>query len=191
MFDAVRIEEWEKLDYSDPEPELIRLREIGLSFAPRVTDDNVRAVRTHSVGYDRQRRDAALFCYGIGHALASKVCYSLVERQDYDFVALWRHGFARVFLPVQLKEFVPGSRNLRDSLSADLEGFARYADSRGLVVAINVNSEVRLGLDDVTAAAIPVAHVWLFGAVRPDQSRWMVCGSQHGERAYHEFDFPS
>ena len=191
MSEAVRINEWETLQYSDPEPELIRLREVEVTIAAHVPDPKVRSLRTHSLSYDRQRREAALFCYGLRSALGTKVYYSFVEKEDYDFVALWRRDDTRVFTPVQLKEFVPEEINPRDSLSRVLAGLAKYVNSKDLVVAIHINREMRLDFEDIVVPDLPVAQIWLFGALRPDQSMWMLFGNLLGQRSYHEFNYPS
>lgn len=172
--------------YSDPEPELIRLREFEVTVAPHVADAKVRSLRTQSLSYHRQRREAALFCHGIGSAMGAKVSYAFAESQDYDLVARWQRDDSRVFTPVQLKEFVPDELNSRGSLSRVLDSLAKYVDSKDLVDAIHVNRQMRVDFDHLTSLALPVAQIWLFGAVWPDQSKWMVYGNLLEEGVYHE-----
>jgi hypothetical protein len=88
MSKAVSINEWKSLRFSDPEPELIRLREVQLALADYIIDPKLGALRTNPLKSDRQRREAAIFCYVISQALGIKIYYAPVERQDYDFVAV-------------------------------------------------------------------------------------------------------
>lgn len=50
---------------------------------------------------------AALFCYGMSHRVGKKVLFSMVEKQDYDFVVFYQDDDVQRFVPVQLKELVP------------------------------------------------------------------------------------
>ena len=190
MSEAVRINEWKSLRFSDPEPELIRLRELQLALADYIIDPRLGALRTNPLNSERQRREAAIFCYAISQALGIKIYYAPVESQDYDFVVVWQREDAQFFAPVQLKELVPAHVNPGASLAALLSGLEKYRNSRDLVVAIHLNREMR-NFAEVLVPKLAVAQVWLYGAISPDQSKWMLYGDLLDQPAYYELPYPS
>jgi hypothetical protein len=191
MSEAVRINEWRSLRFSDPEPELIRLREVQLALADYIIDPKVGALRTNPLNSDRQRREAAIFCYAISHALGIKIYYAPVERQDYDFVAVWQRDDTQFFAPVQLKELVPAHVNPSASLAALLSGLEKYRNSPDLVVAIHFNRGMRLNFAEVLVPKLALGQVWLYGAISPDQSKWMLYGDLLDQPAYYDIPYPS
>ena len=107
----IEINAWSKLQFHDPEPVVKKLRMVQAEFVPQLTDERIRNLRTPDLKPEREARDAAIFSYGMGKALNTKVLMARKESSDYDFVTCWRLGDALNFCPVQLKELPPAELN--------------------------------------------------------------------------------
>lgn len=170
----IRLREFGRLEYGDPNGLLIKLREFETSVGWRETSASVRNLRTNSLKSSRETRDAALFCVGISAAIQRPVWFAPVEAQDYDFVVAWQDEDTQHFCPVQLKEV---ASHLHPSTGVDdiLRSLTKYADSSELVIAIKLNSSL-----DPCSIHIPsglsVGGIWFFGSTAPDQSEWAVWG---------------
>jgi hypothetical protein len=191
MTDAIRLNEWRKLKYADPAEDLRRLRQLEISLAGKTVEPAVLALRTNLLKPDAQRRQAALFTYGVSEALGLKMYYAPVESSDYDFVTLTETPDAGVFTPVQLKELVPEDLNPVASLNNLLDGLTKYSSSRDLVVAVYLNRRVRLEFEQLRVPALSVAEVWLYGAMAEDQSRWLLYGNVLQDPRAYEFSYPT
>src|SRR5687768_10028634 len=108
----------QKLDYRDPAPYLVKLRELEPHVATSDLPDRVKQLRTNELKPWRELREAALFCYGMGKRIGQPVYLAKGESQDYDFVASWVVADEQHFAPVQLKEVVPVKLNAQASLQA-------------------------------------------------------------------------
>jgi hypothetical protein len=106
----IRLNAWGKLSFHDPEPVLKKLRRVEREVVPFVADPDARELRTHILKAEREARDAAIFAYGMGQSMNTKVLMARDESQDHDFVTCWKADGELRFCPVQLKELVPAHR---------------------------------------------------------------------------------
>jgi hypothetical protein len=90
-----------------------------------------------------------------------------------------------------LKELVPAHVNPGASVAALLIGLKKYRNSTDLVVAIHVNREMQLNFAEVLVPKLALAAVWLYGAISPDQSKWMLYGDLLDQPASYEIPYPS
>ncbi len=107
----IRIREFERLEYRDPQEILVRLRQLEQKVVTSELPAKVRNLRMNPFKPWREMREAALFCYGMGERIGSTVYFALKESQDYDFVASWVSDCIRNYAPVQIKEVVPEKLN--------------------------------------------------------------------------------
>jgi hypothetical protein len=191
MADTIQLRAWRQLKYHDPEPVLRKLREVEFRVLDANLPPNVRHLRTNELKSLRESRDAALFTLGIAEALGTKVLLAPVEAADYDFVTAWGEGDTLHFCPVQLKEWVPEELNPTVGLPDLFASIARsYPTSSETVVAVHVNRVGTLDVPSLEIPPLPVAELWLFGAVREDQSEWVIVGDLLGEPRQHSFRYP-
>ena len=191
MSDRVRINEWRKLAYHDPEEKLLRLRELQELVARSDLPPKVRNLRTRELNQTLEGRQAALFCYGLGIVLNTQVAFALHEDADHDVITTWRDEDEAHFCPLQLKELVPEKTKSDQTLEEILNGLEEtYPRSKDLVVAIHIN---RGGTQDlvVDASRLNLAGLWLFGASLPDQSRWFLSGDHMSNPQLYGFEYPS
>ena len=99
--------EWLQYNYLDPEKILVGLRVIARTYPLHELRYHARTLRTRELRKYGVGRQAALFCYGMGQRLETKVWFSQVERQDYDIIAKYQIDGVHHFVPVQLKEWTP------------------------------------------------------------------------------------
>ena len=116
----------QKLDFKDPARVLVGFRRIEREFAASDLPANVRNLRANELKKMRERRQAALFCYGMSLRLGKPVLFADEEAQDYDFVAMWVTEDQQNFAPVQLKEVVPLHRNPKAAVEHVLQGLKKY-----------------------------------------------------------------
>lgn len=185
------IRDWEKQKYHDPENVLKQIREIELNPALQELPQKVRSLRTNKLQLHKQGREAALFCYGLGRALSTKIHFANYEQSDYDFVTCWKDQDSLVFTPVQLKEVTPDSINVKSNLQDAINKLDKYASSKDLVVAIFLNKRCKTDFSDLTIPNLNIAELWIFGAISPDQSKWFIYGDMLKTPQYAEFDYPN
>lgn len=106
--DTIAIRSFETLTYLDPEPILVKLREIECELAKSSTPAKIKALRTNSLKEFHELREAALFCHFVGQRIGTIVYLAKKESQDYDFVASWVNEGFRInrqcyFSPNELK----------------------------------------------------------------------------------------
>jgi hypothetical protein len=87
MSTALRIRNWEKLDYLNPNEVLSKLREVQVQVAQSSTPYKLPALRTNKLKPFLEGRQAALFCHGLSVQFGSTVFFCMTEDEDYDFVA--------------------------------------------------------------------------------------------------------
>jgi hypothetical protein len=150
----------------------------------------VRTLRTHGLKRDRERRQAALFCYGQSQLLGHPIYFYDFEGSDFDFVATWSCDSTQHFAPVQLKEVVPERLSKNSSLQSVIDGLTKYATSDTLTVAIFFNRNGRLDLGEINVASLRLSALWIAGAVSPDQNRWSMTGNLLGDPGFSLFDYP-
>jgi hypothetical protein len=166
----------EQLDYRDPVPFLVQLRQFERKLALSETPEKVRAMRTNRLKEWRETREAAIFCYLMGQRTQRTIYLARGENQDYDFVASWLDQDTLNYAPVQLKELVPATLNPSLSIEGVISGLSKYVDSKNLTVAIHLNQRGRFMLSELQIPDLAIAGLWMFGAVAPDQSSWGLWG---------------
>ena len=172
----LRIREWQKLKYLDPEPILRGLREIAATQPLHELPYEVRSLRRRDLRPYHEGRQAALFCYGMSQVLGCPVLFAQAENSDYDIVARYVQGDTAHFVPVQLKELVPASVNPAADLQSELDKIAKYGDSRDLVVAFHLNGDRRLELWRLRMPTGAIGGLWFYGAKASDQREWLLIG---------------
>lgn len=174
--DRTSLRALEQLDYRDPLPFLIQLRQFERELAQSATPPKLKAMRTNGLKEWRETREAAMFCYLMGQRTRRNILLARGESQDYDFVASWVDQDIRHYAPVQLKELVPATLNPSLSIEGLISGLSKYVDSKNLTVAIHLNQRNRFELSALKIPALAIAGLWMFGAVSPDQSSWGLWG---------------
>jgi hypothetical protein len=172
--------EWNKLEYLDPEAVLLGLRELQYSGVLEALPYKVAALRTHELRLYQEGRQAALFCYGMSHRVGKKVLFSMVEKQDYDFVAFYQDDDVQRFAPVQLKELVPPEtvpNGPLPELQKEIDKLKKYTDSEDLVVAIHINRNITINPAELRPPQANLGALWLFGATDSSQQTWMIMGN--------------
>jgi hypothetical protein len=165
------------LEFRDPSPFLIRLRELEPKVARSCLSPSVRSLRTNSLKEWRQMREAAIFCVGMSARIGRTVYLAKSESHDYDFIASWVADNTQYLAPVQLKEVVPREVSASSSIQATIDSLPRkYVDSKDLTVAIYLNRVTRFEPTTIRIPAMNVAALWVFGAISPDKSQWGLWG---------------
>ena len=187
----LRLREWQKLKYLDPELILRGLRNIALTQPLHTLPYEVRTLRRRDLRPYGEGRQAALFCYGMSKVFGRHVSFAQAEKSDYDIVARYVDGGTIRYVPVQLKELVPASVNPSADLQVELDKISKYADCRDLVVAFHLNGDRRMEFSELRVPRESIAELWFFGARAPDQRKWLLIGDMlKEERYWHEFEYP-
>lgn len=174
--DTIAIRSFETLTYLDPEPILVKLREIECELAKSSTPAKIKALRTNSLKEFHELREAALFCHFVGQRIGTIVYLAKKESQDYDFVASWVNEGFRNYAPVQIKEVVPEITNKDADISTIIDKLNRYVDSKNLIVAVHLNRQCYFSLNELKIPELGIKQLWIFGAMSPDQNSWCLWG---------------
>lgn len=184
--------EWKSLLYTDPSSLLVNLRKIQLSYPLESLRYAASSLRTHELRIFGEGRQAALFCYGIGQALGTKVSFAQAENQDYDIIIRYKLNDQLYFAPVQLKEWVPETVNSQATLQTELNKLKKYVDSKDLIVAFYLNRDTQLHFSELSFPKDQLGELWFFGAIDPSQAKWMVAGNFLGNNVrVYEFSYPT
>lgn len=180
------------LSYLDPGPVLIELRRIERSI-PRQPDLSkaVRNLRTNQLKSFRELREACLFCYGWNQIDGQHIFVAHHEARDHDAVAMWVVDNTQHFAPIQIKEVVPHELNSAASLQEVVDGLQKYPDSADLTVAIHLNQATPFSPMELAIPPLKIAALWVFGAISPDQSKWMLWGNFLEKVRWGEFLYPT
>jgi hypothetical protein len=170
------IRQFEKLEFRDPQPFLVKLRGFELEVARTETAEKIRTLRTNALKDMRELREAAIFCFLMGQRIGHTVYLAPGESQDYDFVASWYDGEVRTYAPVQLKELVPKHVNPSATLEHVIASLQKYADSRDLAVAVHLNQQREFDFRDIRLPALKIGSLWFFGALSQDHLSWGLWG---------------
>lgn len=183
---------WNKLTFLDPLVVLRRYREIAESGLLDGLSYEVSSMRRKDVRPHLATRQAALFCYGVGHALGVQVGFAMLEDADFDFIARYQTESTDHYVPVQLKELVPAHLPSKDTLQGLLDKLLKYTDSKDLVVVIHMNRDiVGLRTADLTLPR-NIRQLWLYGAKDPTQRDWHLIGDMlEDPTLVREFRYPS
>jgi hypothetical protein len=184
------IRSFSQLEYRDPRPFLVKLREFELMVARTETPKKIRTLRTNALKGMRELREAAMFSFLMGQRIGQTVYCAPLESQDYDFVALWDDGGVPTYAPVQLKELVPDDLNPAVTLAHLINALKKYVDSRELTVAIHLNRQDTFDFRNVQLPELNVGSLWFFGAVSPDQSIWGLWGDFMKNPSYEKYSYP-
>lgn len=181
----------QRLQFKEPKPFLIKLRQIERSGILADAPPKVRDLRTNKLKEWREAREAALFCYGMGERIGQPVYFAKSESQDYDFVATWIVGSNQHLAPVQLKEVVPTKLNPKASLESTIRTLSKYTDSEGLTVAIHLNQDTRIERENLRIPPLKLAALWIFATLKPDQSTWGLWGNfLEPDPGMSQFNYP-
>ena len=85
-------------------------------------------------------------------------------------ILLTTHQFSLGIAPEEL--------NPQASFESELSKLAKYTSSSELCVAYYLNRQFHLDLKELRIPPLNIAELWLFGAVSPDKSRWMLWGNR-------------
>ncbi len=182
---------WATLQYFDSREVLTKLRAIEMQIADVPMKDRVRQLRTGNLRPYNERRQAALFCYGMSCRIGIPVAYAPVEEEDYDCVARWQDGDTLRFARIQTKELVPEELNAKTSLETEIRKLSKYVDSEELTVALYLNRVGRFDLAGLNVPRLRIGELWLYGATTPDQSQWMLYGDVLSDPRAYAFTYPT
>jgi hypothetical protein len=186
-----RLRALQKVEFCDPKPFLINLKNLEPHVAASDIDPRVKQLRTNGLKEWRETREAALFCYGMGQRIGQTVYLARGESQDYDFIASWVVGNEQHLAPVQLKEVVPEGLNPNASLQQTINSLAKYADSSDLTVAIHLNRIERFDPSSVNVPSLGIAALWIFASITPDRSQWGLWGNFLEKPEGTRFEYPT
>jgi hypothetical protein len=161
-----------KLNRINPADVLKQFRPLAVGADPKV-----KGLRTAKLKRRREIVEASLFCYGLSCRTERPVWVIDHEGADYDLVATWENNGDNYLAPTQLKEVIQKRVNPEASVQSVIDGLAKYPVSTGLTVAIRVNQEGMLDLDEITIPPLPIAALWIYGSMSQDGSRWFLSGN--------------
>jgi len=191
MSENILLNRWKKLKYHDPEKVLIEFRKVEYYISNKNIDEKLRTLRTNKLKHHREGREAAIFCHGLSKSVINtKVRFALYESADYDFIARWVDGDTLVYTPVQLKEIVPKGINPAACLNDEINKLTKYKDSKCLVVAIHLNQTGRFNFEELYIPKLEIAELWIYGALKQDQSEWFLYGNALMTTNFHSFFYP-
>lgn len=191
--DPIKLRKWDSLSFRDAKTDLINLGKLQARLAEsHETSREVANLRDRDLRQYLQWRQAALFCHLVQATTGrASLAYTVVEDEDYDALACWIDGDTKHYVPIQLKEVVPQSRNPSASLEAELGKLSKYATSRETVVAVHVNRAGRLDFSSLKPPKARVREIWLFGALSADQRSWFLYGDLLGRPQFYEATYPT
>jgi len=181
----------QRLEYRDPKPFLVRLRELEPRVVTSKLPKKVKNLRTNPLRWSRELREGALFCFGMSQRIGQTVFLSPSEAQDHDFVASWVVGNTQHLAPVQLKEVVPHDLNLTASVQGIINALAKYTDSADLTVAIHLNQRAHFDPSKLVVPSLKIAALWVFGAISVDQTQWGLWGNFLETPVGTRFEYPT
>jgi hypothetical protein len=188
--DRSRLRAIQRSEFRDPKRFLVEIRKLESRVVASDLSAKAKQLRTNSLKEWREIREAALFCLGMGQRIGHPVFLSRGESQDYDFIATWVAEETQHFAPVQLKEVVPADINAAASIEGVIRSLTKYVDSEDLTVAIYLNQQVRFDPRTVVVPRLPIAALWVFGSISPDQSEWGLWGNFLEEPEGSRFAYP-
>lgn len=185
-----RIRDWSKRVFYDPEPVLRALRELETSISGHVIPEVVLRLRTNSLKFEREARDAALFAHGMAVVCGVKVFVAPGETEDCDFLTKARVGDTDHFTCVQLKELAPEDLSPIQSLDQLIVNLQRLPQSDA-ILAVHLNRRTTIPFEQLAAARAPFAEIWFFWATDPKLEEWRLFGDVAGSPRLYEFRYPT
>ena len=181
LMNTIRARKLRSLKYGDPRGFLIELRKAETALRDVSMPDKLRRLRSNALKQEREMRDAALFCVGIGERIGVQVRLSPTEDEDFDFVTTWEANDTQHICTVQLKEVAPEDLNPKSSIADALNSLKNRPDARDLTVAIRLSRTTSF---DPASLVVPInfpfGGLWVFGCVSEDQSKWAIWGDFMG-----------
>lgn len=176
--DDIRLRSWQKLQFRDSAAILAGYA--GVERQPQLQDlpAKVKNLRTRGLKPLLELRQAAILCYGVAQLLDVPVYLAQSEADDYDFVAGYRLDETVHYVPLQMKELVPGHLNGQATLQAEPDKLkSKYLSSQDLVVGVHINRQIELVVSQLDLSDLNIGELWLFGSDKPDGSEWFAVGS--------------
>lgn len=183
--------EWSTYQYFDVRDVLIKLGEVEKALAGRPIAEKVLRLRTQGLREFHERRQAAIFCYGMSCLHGGPIQYAPVESADFDCIARWRDGDILNYAPIQTKELVPADLNPTATLDEELKKLTKYVDSSDLVVAFYLNRNGRIEFPTIRVPRLNVAELWMFWATSPDKAHWMLYGDVLKAPRAYAYEYPT
>ncbi|WP_157499625.1 hypothetical protein [Lysobacter sp. Root983] len=165
---------------------LRRLRAVELEITQHMPPDRHRRLQTRETLGLKELRDAALLCHGLAERRGEKIGVTHWENHDHDAVARIQKSGENQFFPLQLKQLPPDDINAKVTLQKIIDLLpSKYPKSPLLTVGISLNRDTRISFDKLNIPSMNIGGLFFFGAVKPDQSEWLLWGDalSHGAHA--------
>lgn len=189
---SIALRRWSRLQFKDPTALLTALRPLQIAVAASALPPKTKALRGSKQKTHREIWQTALFSHGMSVALAlPSLEFAIIEEDDYDCVVRWTDEEGEHYVPVQLKEVVPGDLNQTATIESEIAKLTKYTSSPELVVALFLNRAGRFDLSRIKVPSLTISQLWMFGNRTLDQSRWMLYGDMLSSSSLYEFDFPN
>jgi hypothetical protein len=173
----MRLRQWMKLDYVRPDKFLEGLKDMEQLPGFQALPQKIKNLRTNALKETLERRQAALFCYGLGQITGTEFGIAHAEESDYDFVMAYHDSGNLCFSPLQMKEFVPETVNPTAELQKELDKLQKYSNSEDLVVAIHLNRRFRFDLSAYDFSNLSIKDLWFFGRAEAEGNQWVIMGN--------------
>lgn len=186
--DSIRLREFCRQEYYDPEKILRSLRQIELDPQLLRLDQEVRELRKREYRKHLEGRQAALFCYAIGKLLNISIEFAYQEISDFDCIAKWADHDEVKYAPIQLKEahhIVSVSQ-----INCEIAKLVKYPDSKNTVVAMWVNGSFHGDLSQIEVPQLNLGELWLYGSLSPFQDKWFLFGDLLISSTLFEWQYP-
>lgn len=157
------------------------MREFEYSLIPHreKMKEKVLTLRTHLLADHNERRQGALFTYGVGKLMEYEwISFAHFEKEDYDIVCRYPKGDTLCYTPVQLKEVTPKSLNQKSSVEQILKScMKKYANLDELILGVFVNQATDEGNSHFKIPkGFKAKGLFLYGCCSPDSSEWFMMG---------------
>ncbi|MEY3359120.1 MAG: hypothetical protein RLZZ537_187 [Pseudomonadota bacterium] len=187
----MKVRQWSKLPYYDPKSLLIALDKVSDQVAAANLPYNLSSLRTNELNQFRERRQCALFCYGMSQRLGTEVRFAVFEESDTDFIGKYIFLDEVHYVPLQVKEIVPSVVSDAVTLQDEIDKLEKYTDSKDLVVAFHINRVIHVDFAQLDFSRVPVMELWFFGCVDQVKQEWLLFGNVLSEqREPSNFRYP-
>lgn len=155
--DSIRLREFCRQEYYEPEKILRSLRQIELDPHLSLLDQEVRELRKRKYWKHLEGRQAALFCYAISKRLNISVDFAYQEASDFDCIARWTDHDEVKYIPIQLKE----AHHIQSisQINSEIAKLVKYTDSKNTVIAMWVNGSFHGDLSQVEVPQLNLGEV--------------------------------
>ncbi|MGB3461310.1 hypothetical protein [Rhodanobacter lindaniclasticus] len=178
----MKFSECSDAQFFDPATFLCATEEMLRNVLPENGAHAAAALRTRAGREVEEDRRCAILCYGLAVASGAAFHFCNLERSDYDYVLAVQRDNISGLIPLQMKQLVPSSVNLRTSLQSEIDKLKRkYPTSSDLCVAIHINRLVRVAPKELDLAGLKIGELWLFGVEDHSERRWRIIGNLMNE----------